>query len=423
VTHKILICLSCQGIVEPSNIRKHFVKYHPTQKTPLTLQDLINDEARHLYPDLTSSPAYPTTPVLPVYGLEDPVFNYQMCNTCKHCFASKKTFDKHTPCPRDSGWVTTAAQRFIKNTLSPWFPVQHITAPSFHQPSRWAIYQSQRSTKIPSTQHSYSDDIRVLHQFLRGERWLERVEGCKPEDLVRIASYSTQDIAYSGLHLHIRAFLSAAQLDLDEPFLRRSIGLRPAEDKEHARVKYHKDVNYATLDHYSRIIASMICFMDRIISNIDTPYTFPIPADITDACRDLISSLPSVPSNIEDLFNEDELDGDEVVESSASSEEEDACSPRIHARSAVTSTITPIQSKITALLYLLFTHLPSTQFRGQFFTPIYHFLVLSAIRKNGEWASANIITHTIAAILFTGRLTFAWKTSQLVRELGIDSTR
>lgn len=388
---------------------------------PLNFQSILNKEAATQYPYLTLSPTHPTTAVPPIYGLEDPALDYQMCIMCHHCFGSKKTFDKHSPCPPGSPWVVTAAQRFIKNVSSPWFPVQRITPPPSDHSSRWAIYQSQLSMKASSIQQSYSDDFRVLHQFLRGERWLEQVEGYNHEDLVQLCSYSMQDTSYGGLHLHIRAFLSSVQRSMDEPFVRRSIGQRPAEDQEQARIKYHKDVNPPTIDHYSRVVAAMISLLHRVISNIDTPYTFSVPDDIAYACQDLISSMPP---SYENEPEEEDYAENEAEESSESSDgNEDLPFTKMHTTNPVKSTTPGIQSKVAALLYLLYTQLPSQQFRGQFFTPIYHFLVLSATRKNSEWAAANSITQTIAAILFTGRLTFAWKTCQLVCNSNMDSTK
>jgi hypothetical protein len=171
----------------------------------------------------------------------------------------------------------------------------------------------------------------------------------------------------------------------------------------------------------------MISLLHQVILNIDTPYTFSVPDDIANACRDLISSLPSTSSSNENELEEEEFYGNDTAESSESSgDEEDLPSSKTHITKGhplVTSTPPVIQSKVATLLYFLFCQLPSQQFRGQFFTPVYHFLVISAIRKNGEWAAANTITQTIAAILFIGRLTFAWKICQLVCDSNIDSTR
>jgi hypothetical protein len=132
----------------------------------------------------------------------------------------------------------------------------------------------------------------------------------------------------------------------------------------------------------------------------------------------------SLPVNV-DCEGEDSgegIDKDDIEELSDSSDDEDFEPPRLpltpdqkdrHLKSL-------IQPKLESLLYLLFTQLPTNDNRGQFFTPIYHFLVLSSVRKKGEWATANTITRTIAAILFTGRLVFASKILQIAEESNVN---
>ncbi|KAF7776873.1 hypothetical protein Agabi119p4_5266 [Agaricus bisporus var. burnettii] len=423
--HQILICLSCKGIIDPSDVRRHFLKHHQNQRTPLTLQSELDDERGRLYPHLTHSPVHPSDIVDVIYGLEEPVNNYRLCITCRHCFITKKTFDKH-PCEQENNaWTVTSAQRFIANSSSPWFPVHTSKTSPTEQNDRWALFQAQANQKTPDTsQNSYSDEFRVLQQFLRGERWLEQVEGFSHQDLVHISTYSTHDTAYGGLHYHIYLFLSSAQSSLDEPFIRRSIGTRPAEEKESSRVKYHKDVNKATLDNYSRIVAAMICLIHRVILNEDTPYTFFIPADIVEACSELLAAFSPQSEDHGNEMEKDGLDDEEVEEESESSEDDESLPPPIvNPTRHDNQRASLLQPKLQTLLYLLFTQLPTNENRGQFFTPIYHFLLLSSLRQNGQWAAGYTITHTIAAILFTGRLVFAHKTLRLSHELDVDHTK
>ncbi|EKM79049.1 hypothetical protein AGABI1DRAFT_129306 [Agaricus bisporus var. burnettii JB137-S8] len=358
---RILICLECQGIVDPAKVRPHFVNHHKNQSPPLDLQTKFDTEALVSYPNLTSSPPHPTEPVDEIYGLNDPV------NTA----AALKVTTGYSHVLSDSSTIERAL--------------------------------------VPGTA-----------SVLRKERWIERVQGFSNEALVHIASYTTRDTAYGGLHVHVYNFLSSTQASLDEPYIRRSIGTRPADEHDHSTVRFHRDINKPSLEKYARIIAAMISFLHRTILNIDTPYTFPITSEITGACNALIDTISTPTGNdgVDGIDLEDaQFDGDENSEVSQSSEGEEPppSTPPLNVHP-----ITPLQPQLTTLLYLLFTQLPTNDLRGQFFTPIYHFLVLSSLRKNGEWAAANAITHTIAAILFTGRLVFAWKTLQLAQELDID---
>jgi hypothetical protein len=352
-----------------------------------------------------------------------------MCLECKHCFSSKKTFDKHSCSSAKTNWQIVSAQRFIKNTASPWFAVQPPPIVPSADNVRWSVYQAQQIVQTSATSHqSYSDEFRVLHQFLRRERWLERVENEPHEPLMHIASYSTQDTAYGGLHLHINAFLTCAQLALNEPYIRRAIGKRPAEEQEQLRVRYHRDVNPGTLAHYSRIIAAMISFTHRIVLDVDTPYTFPISDEIVNACKDLFSHFKPSSDYSRNQAGDEHSEDEEVEESSESSgEEEDALPLRLEQSiplsRVLAQTTSLMQLKLKKLLYLLYTELPTYENRGQFFTPIYHFLVLNSLRKDGGWAAANTITHTIAAILFSGRLVFAWKVFELAEENKTDYSK
>lgn len=62
----------------------------------------------------------------------------------------------------------------------------------------------------------------------------------------------------------------------------------------------------------------------------------------------------------------------------------------------------PVQRCILDLLISLFTHLPAGT-DGKFYSPIFRFLVLFSIKKNGQWLSGRRITQLFAALLFCGR--------------------
>jgi hypothetical protein len=64
-----------------------------------------------------------------------------------------------------------------------------------------------------------------------------------------------------------------------------------------------------------------------------------------------------------------------------------------------------IQRRLGALLYALFSQLPSPECKGRFFSPLFRYLVLASFGADGKWAVAGDTTQHIAALLFTGRLT------------------
>jgi hypothetical protein len=66
-------------------------------------------------------------------------------------------------------------------------------------------------------------------------------------------------------------------------------------------------------------------------------------------------------------------------------------------------THTAEQAHLLDLLLTLYTHLPTGR-DAKFWSPITRFIVLYSIRSGGRWLNSRQITHTIAALLFCGRL-------------------
>jgi hypothetical protein len=63
---------------------------------------------------------------------------------------------------------------------------------------------------------------------------------------------------------------------------------------------------------------------------------------------------------------------------------------------------TALQHCILNLLVALFTHLPSGR-DDKFYSPIYRFLILYSLKKDGQWLAGRRITQLFSALLFCGR--------------------
>ena len=61
-----------------------------------------------------------------------------------------------------------------------------------------------------------------------------------------------------------------------------------------------------------------------------------------------------------------------------------------------------VQRCVLDLLVSLFTHLPLGS-DDKFYSPILRFVVLSSLRKNGQWLAGRRISQLFAALLFCGR--------------------
>ena len=62
----------------------------------------------------------------------------------------------------------------------------------------------------------------------------------------------------------------------------------------------------------------------------------------------------------------------------------------------------PVQRCILNLLISLFTHLPQGA-DDKFYSPIFRFLILFSLNKNGQWLPGRRITQLFSALLFCGR--------------------
>ncbi|KAF5347917.1 hypothetical protein D9756_010117 [Leucocoprinus leucothites] len=421
--HRILVCLKCRSVIDPTNIRQHFLNQHKEFATPLDLQDLIAAESEEQYPSLTDAPPRPTEPVNPIEELGPPVMDYLLCTSCRRCYKSKESFGKHT-CSSDSPQYTISpAQRWVQNNSSPWFPVKPLPAKRSTQTTPWVIFKEQHRNETSRTEKpaAQSDDFRVLHQFLKKERWLDYIEGHRHEDLMPLVKYSTLDVTYGTLCNHIHSFFSTTQSSIDSYYLRRIISVRPAQEHDEKHVRHHADVNPKTQKKYARTTAALIVFIDRIAFDDDALYKFPIATQISAACKDLIRHLlPPRGSLVEELSEgerDDEQDDNERDASDDSDKEiviEESTRSLSQAQAPLSTSI--IQQKLANLLYLLFTQTPTDEQPGKLISPIPHFVILSSLRKNGDWASGNTITPLISHLLFAGRLVFAWKIIELTKK-------
>ncbi|KAF5344444.1 hypothetical protein D9756_011280 [Leucocoprinus leucothites] len=424
--YKILVCLKCRSVIDPTNVRKHFQNQHKDFPTPLDLQDLITEESEECYPGLTNDPARPTEPVHPIDELGPPASNYLLCISCRRCYKNKEIFGKHV-CNTDSpGHEVTMAQRWVQNNSSPWFPVKAPPAKVNTRITPWMIYEQQRRNETTPTDQpaAHTDDFRILHQFLRKERWLEYVEGHLHEDLIPLVQYSSLDVTYGTLRDHIHSFLATIQSSLDTYYLRRIISVRPAQEHDQQQIRHHADVGSNTHRKYARTIAALIVFINRVAFDDDSPYKFRIPPEISAASRDLIQQLSppqdSPPDDVSEEEEEEELENPQGNESDDSEQEiAKTKTPNSKSQTVAPSSTPEIQQKLTDLLYLLFTQSPTDKQPGKLFSPISHFIILSSLRKNGDWAPGNAITPQIAHLLFAGRLIFAWKIIQLAKEHSI----
>ncbi|KAF7771871.1 hypothetical protein Agabi119p4_6182 [Agaricus bisporus var. burnettii] len=411
--HRIMICIACKSIINQNDVRAHFLSRHKAFRTRLTLQEEIDDVLSDL-PLLTNDPPHPSVAIDAIFGLGDPLADHIECLTCHHCYVTMKTFKLHScPDPKPS-LSLTHVQRFRDFSGSPWFPVKPLNPP-LTQLSPWTLYkQNVNAAGALPEPPSKQENHRIFKQFLHKEGWIERIGGQLHESLIPLVSYSAQDPTCRVLQKHLVSFLAHVQGITQSYFLRRLLSIRPAEEHDESKVRHHRSVNYETLEKYARKIASLILFIYRVTSPNETTYECPVTLEIATACHILVSSLnPSLIDEEIDIMEEPVPESDAVYNSDQESDSDNEETTN-HPDTTRLSDAPTVRTQITTLLYALYTQIPSGDIRGEFYSPITHYVLLSSLRKDQEWVPAGVITQTIAAILFTGRLVFSWKVNDVV---------
>ena len=342
----------------------------------------------------------------------------------------------------ERGFSLWPAQKFGQNFS--WFAVNAENHPPVPPRDIWQEYQSMKASRAPSASSaSIPDDYRVLNQFLQKERWLEHVQGVDGSVAMEICSCPAKDPVFGSLPRRVHAFLAKYQGKSNSYFLQRIIGTRP--DAEHGKnyPRHHRAVHYDAHAKYSRSVAGALALLLHNVINPNKQYRFPVPQQIAQAARELYSKLQAVPNAVDDLpeddaeeGNADEPDSDdedhypagealptvspdiavdddiwptegELAEDPALEAVEDRYPYGMSETQDVPTFEDKTQECLLELIQLLYTQNLNNGPDNIFCSVFVRYTVLSSMRQNGQWRLASVITQTIAAILFAGRLTMA----------------
>ena len=117
---QILVCPSCEGIVDPHRIRRHFSRHHPNSPVAIDLQEQFNQQVLSIFPNLTANPPFPSSPLAYIPHLSI-VKRYLACASCNRCYSNDKNFKSHG-CKQPTSFYSHA-QRFRTNPSNAWFAV------------------------------------------------------------------------------------------------------------------------------------------------------------------------------------------------------------------------------------------------------------------------------------------------------------
>ena len=454
INHNVLICLECKSIINPDRVRDHVMSFHREVHPDRQLQAQFTAACGLQYGTLTFNPAHPLDPVPVIEGLKLQK-DMQICSVCKRGFGCDKdrdqrqesrSFKKHV-CKKgeengERGFSLWPAQKFGQNFS--WFAVNAENHPPVPPRDIWQEYQSMKASRAPSASSaSIPDDYRVLNQFLQKERWLEHVQGVDGSVAMEICSCPAKDPVFGSLPRRVHAFLAKYQGKSNSYFLQRIIGTRP--DAEHGKnyPRHHRAVHYDAHAKYSRSVAGALALLLHNVINPNKQYRFPVPQQIAQAARELYSKLQAVPNAVDDLPEDDAEEGNADEPDSDDEDHYPAgeALPTVSPDIAVDDDIWPTEGALAEdpaleavedrypygmsetrdvptfedetqeclleLIQLLYTQNLNNGPDNIFCSVFVRYTVLSSMRQNGQWRLASVITQTIAAILFAGRLTMA----------------
>jgi hypothetical protein len=242
--YHLLICMECQECINPDDPRSHFVHKHKDRKLPKDFNETILPILHREDPSLTYTPPCPTEPVDPIFGLQRPKPNYQICGNCHRgfhgcdagdnqrrspSFIAHKCVQKE-PNPPHRTFYVSDVQRFGSHPSHAWFPVKTVVSgPLASPPNAWTLYQTRMSSRPePEARMALPDNYRVLHQFLFKEGWIEHVQNKEIAPLVALTELKPDDPTLPWLNRHIQAHLAFYQSRLRGNYPKRLISTRPS---------------------------------------------------------------------------------------------------------------------------------------------------------------------------------------------------
>jgi hypothetical protein len=273
--------------------------------------------------------------------------------------------------------------------------------------SPWQIFQRQEAQEVESEGKGGAqvDEYRILHQFLAKERWIQRIKNVPAthEELMEIVRLPARNPLVMSLAGTLVSLLRKTQNQVDNIFLRRLIGTRPAAEHAVSYQKHHFDVTDATIKKYAH---ELVGVLHLIRQKPQSPYLVPISDKVQQSVDTLLKhvaqseteSFDPATINEQDVLVIDE-DGNVVDEDLGARED-------IPAQSQVP--LTEAEQAMHDVLAALYMATPDSADQGSFFSPLTHYLLLSSLRPEGGWCRASLITQKIAAMLFVGRLVFGW---------------
>ena len=257
------------------------------------------------------------------------------------------------------------------------------------------------------------DNYRVYHQFLVKEGWIERIKDYKHELLMPMIPNIEKNAVYQRMLTLLTGILVRTQRFTTDVFLKRLIGTRPTSEHTTTLCLSHSHVNDRTCRTYARRMVHAISMIASYIEDPHPTYKIHISPKLQTLVADLIQLLEENDDIEQDTSADEPVEGFEWAGGFDGDEERDEEERENEGEMDVDDSeqekleFTDPENKVFLVLWQLFTEVPKTSVDGPFYSPIFHYILLSSLQKQQQWTATTIVTQKLAALQFVGRLTFS----------------
>jgi len=451
--YKVLVCTECRRCVIPNRASEHLHIHHSHCKVGTGFCERLCVR----FPELVAEVVHPQEVIEAIFGLAIPDKKYIICRRCRRGYLNIESWRHHKCRNADadlaglSEHFSSLVQTFFHGPRMCYFPVRLPVSASdeVHRNDFDLFKSSFKELALSEDEIHEPEDYREVNQFLLKEGWIKHISGCSPSELSLLTVPPKEDDILKPVARNVIALMSNIQsaIGMAGYFVRRLLGRQPTYvhfafsmpqyiadspmlsviseylDKacclaanchtlyshNSIRTVAHRDVRYESLKKYALIVTCLISFVFRCFEGWECNYPMKLTVAQERACQRLREVLVEQrASDVEDdtgLFGEGDVFGpdDDELEHLYNEEYEDLEEDAEESMKVQPDFVeNPVQCSILDLLISLYTHLPSGA-DDKFYSPIFRFLVLFSVTRNGQWHAGRRISQWFAAVLFCGR--------------------
>ena len=234
ISYMVLICIQCRHAVALDNASAHARRLHKSCKMP----DSFVTELDKKYPGLTSLKIHPGSVIPPVFGLEVPLQQFEVCARCLRGYSNLSSWRNHNcdaPQVNLNGkplHFSSLVQTFFRGPKLCYFPVKTpVSALEKKDIDEFALLHSQFSpVDILEDEIIEPSDYREMDQFLCKEGWISHVAGNSRSELSTLTRLPQQGELLAPIRQEIYLLMSRIQAAIGGAgfYVRRLLRKRPS---------------------------------------------------------------------------------------------------------------------------------------------------------------------------------------------------